>query len=95
MRFRGKAATRPGGQRTAGSGGRHRPAVERERRRPVLTCPTNIGGQLCSDCGRSLWRGELTLTATKPPVGQTADDVVNVSEAMDSGHLYAINEPRP
>lgn len=43
--------------------------------------------QACSGCGRSILRGELTLTATKPPVSQTAGDAVNVGEAMCSGHL--------
>lgn len=45
------------------------------------------GWRLSSGCGRSLWRGELTLTATKPPVSQMAGEAVNISEAMCSGHL--------
>jgi hypothetical protein len=40
-----------------------------------------------SGCGRSILQSELTLTATKPPISQTAGDAVNVGEAMCSGHL--------
>jgi hypothetical protein len=40
----------------------------------------------CSGCGRSIRRGELTLTASKPTFMQATGDAMNVSEALSSGH---------
>jgi hypothetical protein len=48
-----------------------KPAVERPFRR---------------GCGRSIRRGELTLTASKRTFMQATGDAMNVSEALSSGH---------
>lgn len=55
--------------------------------RCVMSRPDHGVCPYCSGCGRSILRGELKLTVTKPPVSQTAGDAVNVGEAMCSGHL--------
>lgn len=39
---------------------------------------------LRSDCRRSIQRGELTLTCSKPTFIQSGADAPNVSEALDS-----------
>jgi hypothetical protein len=40
----------------------------------------------CSVCGRSIRRGELTLTASKPTFLKATGDAMNVSEALSSSH---------
>jgi hypothetical protein len=49
---------------------------------------TNPERQLC-DCCRSIRRGELTLTVSKPTCNKATGDAMNVSEALSCSHLLA------
>jgi hypothetical protein len=45
-----------------------------------------LGDGFASDCCRSIRRGELTLTASKPNFIKATGDAMNVSEALSSSH---------